>query len=179
LGRSSLERVRPPLVALTLLQAEFRRIGLVAAGVDAHFYHRAQSQGLPTLQFESAAAQLEFIVNMGRGQEDALILSTLKDIVGIDETMAQVVAAWREGDHQLLNRVLLEPMRLESPELYRALVVNRNRQWLPSIEAQLADPGVELVLVGALHLLGKDGLLQSLRRAGYQVEPYLGRGSDR
>ncbi|MCG2633708.1 MAG: TraB/GumN family protein [Gammaproteobacteria bacterium] len=167
-----LERYRPPLVVLTLLNAEFQRIGLVAAGVDAHFYKRARTQGKPTLQLEAPGEQLGFIVNMGRGQEDALIRATLRDISEMEAMIRRILPAWREGDHGRLAADLLEPMRQESPQLYQDLVVSRNQAWMPKIRAQLEDSGTELVLVGALHLLGPDGLLQGLVESGYGVEPY-------
>ncbi|WP_288057949.1 TraB/GumN family protein [Methylobacter sp.] len=33
-------------------------------------------------------------------------------------------------------------------------------------------PETELILVGALHLAGEDGLLAQLRQRGYKVEPF-------
>ena len=42
---------------------------------------------------------------------------------------------------------------------------------MPLLEARLAAPeGDTLALVGALHLLGEDGVVEKLRAKGYAVE---------
>ena len=43
--------------------------------------------------------------------------------------------------------------------MYQRLLVDRNRNWLPKIEALFARPGRAFVVVGAAHLVGPDGLL--------------------
>ena len=50
--------------------------------------------------------------------------------------------------------------------------VERNAAWLPRIEARLRAPGTDdtLVVVGSLHLLGPDGLVEKLRAKGFRVE---------
>ena len=44
--------------------------------------------------------------------------------------------------------------------------------WLPQLRRMLDAAGTDdtLVVVGALHLLGKDGLVQQLQAKGYRVE---------
>ena len=76
----------------------------------------------------------------------------------------------RRADTAALERLLLvEYERL--PTLYRPLVTDRNRRWLPQIEALLARPDDTLVVVGALHLVGPDGLLALLRERGLVPSP--------
>ena len=58
--------------------------------------------------------------------------------------------------------------RAKSPELYDALLGARNRQWLPKIEALMKEDRDYLVVVGALHYVGRDGLLALLRKNGYK-----------
>jgi uncharacterized protein YbaP (TraB family) len=63
-------------------------------------------------------------------------------------------------------------MRREYPQLYRRINVERNAAWLPELAARLEAPGTDdtLVVVGALHLLGDDGVVEGLRERGYTVE---------
>jgi uncharacterized protein YbaP (TraB family) len=53
--------------------------------------------------------------------------------------------------------------------MYQQLLVKRNQAWMPQIEAFLQTPETEMVLVGSAHLLGSDGLLIQLEKAGYTV----------
>ena len=63
-------------------------------------------------------------------------------------------------------------MKAEYPDLYQRLNVARNEAWLPRVRALLDDQAEDdaLVVVGALHLVGEDGLVRRLREAGYTVE---------
>ena len=50
------------------------------------------------------------------------------------------------------------------------LLSNRNRAWMEQIPKMLADAPT-LVVVGAAHLVGDEGLLSLLRQSGYTVDP--------
>ena len=50
------------------------------------------------------------------------------------------------------------------------LIVARNRNWLPKIQAETAKQPT-LFAVGTAHLIGNQGLIMLLRDNGYQVEP--------
>ena len=56
------------------------------------------------------------------------------------------------------------------PELYQKFLVRRNLNWLSQIELLLDRREVTFVVVGAGHLLGRDGLVNLLRARGYVVE---------
>ena len=58
----------------------------------------------------------------------------------------------------------------EEPHMYQVLLGDRNRAWLPQVEALLSRPRPAFVLVGAAHLVGADGLLAMLKAKGYSVE---------
>jgi uncharacterized protein YbaP (TraB family) len=80
--------------------------------------------------------------------------------------------AWRQGDDAALDRSGSADMRERYPKLYQQLLVDRNRAWLPKIETLLqpAASGNALVVVGALHLVGRDGLVAMLQARGYRVQ---------
>ena len=63
-------------------------------------------------------------------------------------------------------------MRKQFPKLYHRINVERNDAWVPTLEEKLAAPGNDdvLVVVGALHLLGEDGVVEKLRAKGFEVE---------
>jgi uncharacterized protein YbaP (TraB family) len=54
--------------------------------------------------------------------------------------------------------------------MYQRLLVERNKNWMPKIEALFTRRGRALVVVGAAHLVGPDGLLAMLKAKGYTVE---------
>jgi len=169
LPMAMLERFRPAMVSLVIVMTELERLGINDTGVDEHFYRRAKADGKPVGQLETPQAQLEFIAGMGQGQEDALILNSLRDAEQVADMMAGIKTAWRSGDRAQLVKVGLEPMRRDYPALYQDLLVKRNQAWLVKLEQMLKNADTELVLVGAMHLVGDEGLLTQLRARGYEV----------
>ncbi|MDX9998741.1 MAG: TraB/GumN family protein [Phenylobacterium sp.] len=61
-------------------------------------------------------------------------------------------------------------MRAQSPAFYDALLKRRNQAWAEALAAQMAGDGVQPVDVGALHLLGDDGLPALMKARGFEVE---------
>ena len=59
-------------------------------------------------------------------------------------------------------------MRL--PEMKKALLTDRNQNWVGQIEKMLTEKKVFFITVGAGHLAGPDGVPALLREAGYRVE---------
>jgi uncharacterized protein YbaP (TraB family) len=50
------------------------------------------------------------------------------------------------------------------------MVSDRNKSWIPKIEQLLAGKEDALVVVGAAHLVGKDGVVSLLAARGYAIE---------
>src|ERR1051325_8414908 len=80
---------------------------------------------------------------------------------------------WRKGDLDGIEKFQVE-MKSESPEFFKRGLVDRNRKWMPRIEAALRGKRNVMILVGCGHLGGDIGLLKLLRDAGYHPEQLYG-----
>ena len=81
--------------------------------------------------------------------------------------------AARRPDGRLRRNGLLHLLGEEYksfPALYRMLVSDRNKRWMPQLEKLLQSGQDYFVVVGALHLVGDGGLLDLMRRDGYRPE---------
>ena len=74
-------------------------------------------------------------------------------------------AGWAAG----VERIVLEDVKGDQV-MYERLLVNRNRNWLPRLDALLSRNSRAFVVVGAAHLVGPDGLLAMFRAKGYKVD---------
>lgn len=166
-----LEKFKPGMIISTLQVLDFQRMGFTPQGVDMHFNSRALADGKQTGAFETIEEQLGFLAAMGEGNESEFILLSLKDLENTDALMAEMITAWRGGDANALTELFVDDMRNEAPEIYESMLLQRNGNWLPEIEALLTDEATEFVLVGAAHLIGPDGLVNMLEAKGYQVNP--------
>jgi len=175
------ERSLPPAVfndfnpaglSLMLTVMELQSLGMASAGVDEHFDVKAREDKKALGELETLEQQMSFLSQIGDGNPDQLIMYTLRDLAELPKMMADMKTAWRSGDRIKFRELLLEPLVKDFPKTYEMLLVERNKNWMPKIEAMFETPEVELVLVGALHMIGKDGLLQQLERKGYKIEPF-------
>ena len=161
--------MKPGLVAITISMTEMIKLGMTQEGVDSYFYQKALVDKKPLLGLETAEEQLGFLASMGGGRPDQLISQTLDESDEISMLLPKIKQAWREGDASGLNTVMVLNMRQDYPDIYQSLLVDRNQAWLPKIEKEINDKGSEFILVGAAHLVGKDGLLAQLKAKGYTV----------
>jgi uncharacterized protein YbaP (TraB family) len=164
-----LERMKPWLVAMTLMVPELQRAGFDPAhGLDRHFYDQAKADGRPIRGLETAAYQLDRMNGLPMPAQLELLTTTLDDVDTQVKNVATLVDGWRRGDTPALERLLLNDLR-DSPEVYQRLLVERNRNWVPLIaECQAAAPC--MVVVGGAHLLGPDSVVALLGQAGFTVE---------
>jgi uncharacterized protein len=149
-----------------------KRLGLADAGVDQFFLEKAKKSDKKITGLESAETQINALKNMANGRENELILSTIKELKQTPEFMDDMKKAWRTGNLIDLEKIGIKTMRAEFPELNKNLLTSRNNAWLPKIKAMLATPEKELILVGALHLAGEQGVFAQLTKQGYVVELY-------
>ena len=169
LSIEAFETMKPALVAITLTVMETQRMGWTAPGIDQHFHGRARRDGKSLGQLETPLQHIDFIATMGDGNEDEILLNTLNEMHSVQADLHMLRESWRSGDAQTLARVGLASMQQKFPGTYRSLLVQRNENWLPQIEQMLRTDEIEVVLVGVLHLVGRDGLLQILRSRGYTL----------
>lgn len=162
--------MKPSGVMMTLLALELQRLGIGQSGPDSVFFQRAVADSKPVSGLESVDEHIRFVANMGEGNEERFLRQTIIDIEQTEVMMRDIVQKWKQGDSVGLERAVLDDMREQYPRVYASLIVERNENWLPQITAMLNDSDTEMVLVGAAHLIGQDGLIRALKQAGYIVE---------
>ncbi|CAA0120930.1 Uncharacterised protein [BD1-7 clade bacterium] len=166
----SLLKMRPGLVISTISVTELQKLGADQDGVDTWFATKARRDGKAVEGLETVEQQIEFLANLGTGNESRIILQTLQELEQLSDELNALTSAWRKGDLALLDQLVVKPMKDDYPRVYEQLLLTRNQQWLPLLERFLASDHVEFVLVGAAHLAGDEGLVEQLRKRGYQVE---------
>ena len=162
---------KPGMLMMSLTMIELQRLGLAETGVDSAFNTRAIRDNKALGFFETAQQQIEFISTIGEGERaDEVIAYTLRDMEQLPEMMRSMKEVWRKGDNQGLEKLALAPFKKDFPKVYQTLLVKRNNAWMPQIESLMKTPEIELVLVGAAHLVGEEGLLAQLKSKGYRIE---------
>lgn len=180
-GVLSLDRIdhlRPWAAALVLSMQPVRNGGAtLEAGVDIAVTRQARAAAKPIRAFETMEDQ----VRMFAGLPPEVELQYLVDVIaerrdrnkdggrGVRKAGSRA-EAWIRGDVARLGAAGVGELRAQSPRFYEALLKRRNEAWAEALSAQMAGQGVQLVNVGALHLLGDDGLPALMAARGFHVE---------
>jgi uncharacterized protein len=154
------------LAVSVIVQAGFNP----ALGMDAHFMQRAADDGKPTVGLETVADQVHAL---SAGPIDEQVIGLADMLQPMDELKQRfddLYGHWRRGDVAAIEELMLDELITKTPVTAKLLNEDRNRRWLPQIEAMLQGEGETLVIVGALHLVGDIGLVELLRARGHTVE---------
>ena len=169
LNLDELNGFKPGFVLSMMTVMEAHKSGLAGEGVDAFYDKQAKKDNKEINYLETAEFQLNMLANIGKDNEEKFILETLKEMSKFKPQLEQLIAAWRAGDINAIDSLILEQAKSKDPQGYQSMFTDRNRNWIPQISEMLNDKDKELVLVGAGHLAGDDSVLKMLKAKGYSV----------
>jgi uncharacterized protein len=171
----ALQNFEPWAIALTLVQLQYMKLGFdPEAGVEKQLERRAREEQKPIQGLETLDQQLGQLDSLTYEQQGRFLELTVEEMHEMESDTDDMLRAWRAGDIKELS-ALLSTEYDHFPELYRALVTERNKRWMPKIEALLKDKQDYMVVVGALHLVGDNGLLDLARKRGLKPSPVQAR----
>jgi hypothetical protein len=140
-------------------------------GIDMHFFEKAQKAGKSRVALETPREQLTFFDELSTEKQITLLQHSLARTERTIQQVDEIVAAWKQGDMETIEQIVVNPMQNKFPALYETLIVERNQEWIPEIRQILQDDEQRpLVVVGAAHLPGNQGLIQQLREKGYTLQ---------
>ncbi len=169
---AQLQGMKPWFVGLTITLSQFTKMGLdPALGLDRHFMTRAASAGKATAGLEDIDTQIAVLAGMSAKEQQQMVAEALEQVDKGDDMGRKLHDAWRRGDDKLLWTSMATEMRGQYPQLYKRINTDRNDAWVPKLQQHLqAGQSGTMVVVGTLHLLGNDGVVEKLRAKGYKVE---------
>lgn len=142
-----------------------------AAGVESVIEAEAKAAGKSFAFLETIAQQSDAFDLLPEDEQIALLYETAILLDESPKMLDMLVSEWAEGDVDGMSVLVASPDGVGFTDAaYQSLLVNRNRNWVPQIEAMLDAPGTVFIAVGAGHLAGPDSVITMLRAAGYAVE---------
>jgi uncharacterized protein YbaP (TraB family) len=167
-----LDGFEPWFVALNLMNIGMSQLGYDANfGIDRYLLRKAENDGKEILGLEDLSEQVGIFDRLGAAEQQAVLAQTLQELDQTSDILAAMATAWREGRLDELQGELLEAYA-EFPELYAPLVENRNRAWIERLRNLAANDMTYLVVVGALHLVGDNSVIELLRAQGFSVTAF-------
>lgn len=161
---------KPWFAAMTMAAVRLQKLGFhPELGVDRYLARRARDAGKPTAGFETPEFQIGLFDRLSARDQELLLRRSMDEMEYLEKNLDEILQAWKNGDTGTLEKHLLVGMR-DYPQVHEKLIDERNLAWLPQIERLLARGESALVVVGAAHLVGKNGIVELLKGRGYRVE---------
>ena len=179
-----IEKVRPWLAATTLSSYAFMQAGLNPEyGIDYVFLDRAAMDGKAIVGLETAEEQISALADTTESDSAGVyyLRTTLREISGFQELIANLMHAWKTGDDDMLRHLLDDGSEEDTLSLdgkykddfEQRIYVNRNAKMAESIAGFLREDRNVFVVVGVAHLaLEKDNVIETLRKRGFKIERF-------
>ena len=168
-------RMKPWMLANVLALFEAAQAGYVPGlSVEAYLMRIAKTDSKPILEFETIEQQFEIYEKAPWATQVSFLEEAVKAVEsrGARRELNRIVQAWETADRGSLERLLLE-MRAQSSVGSRftvdTILLGRHPQMVRKIETMMAGGKSYVFAVGALHLVGPQGLVESLRARGYTL----------
>jgi len=163
------EPLKPAMAAMMVEVFEMMKLGLEPdKGIDKHFYGLAHEAEKKIVPLETVDFQIDLVTGFSKAEGEAMMKATLHELDNVKIELDKMLLAWKTGDSEKLDKMMNEAMA-DSPAIYKRLVTDRNRRWVPKIEEFLKSGTNAIVIVGAAHLVGKEGVVQLVKDKGYKV----------
>ncbi len=162
-------RMKPWLATVTASALPMQRSGMNAdLGIDKHFLESAKGV-MRVEQLESAEWQIRLLADLPEIKQERYLAATLKGATLTQQLGQDLQATWLSGDASKLDS-LLSSASQESAELAKRIFADRNLRMAGAVERYLRGSERCFMVVGAGHMVGKDGVVRLLQKRGFKVE---------
>lgn len=174
-GLQAFENLNPAMIHMYYTANSYRNIFPdlnEGESLDVWFQIQANAAGKQVIGLESVDDQLYAIFKSTSIRDQAaLLLCVLRNPEKTSNEVRQLDSLYRKADFAGLAD-MWNPRTTDCPiseEYQKALVDYRNNNWMKRLPSLMSEKS-SFIAVGAMHLVGETGLIQSLRRLGYTVE---------
>ncbi len=137
--------------------------------LDTYFQQAAKKDGKKVVGLETIQMQIKAIYGQMTLQRQVTLLSELfKEKDGLKQMVGFMNTAYISENLDAMQQLVYGSSY--KPEEVKALLDDRNNYWMQQLPGLMNEQSL-FVAVGALHLVGKSGLVNQLKEKGYTVTP--------
>ena len=179
------EKLRPWFVSMMLsIPPCALQMAAQGGGLDKRLIAAATERSIPVAALEPFDTALGLFDGLPNDEKILMIRNALMVEQQSEDFLATTADAFFAGESRLIwefSRRIANTIPGATPEKTDAdfaqaeqmLMADRNQSWIPNIEAALQN-GPAFAAFGALHLSGKQGVLELLKTRGFTITPLPG-----
>lgn len=161
-----IKKIKPIYLSVMLIPSLFDCDQVTA--YDLLLAKFAQQIGIDQAGLETVEDQLRVFESIPlKKQAQMLVISARDDGKSDQKQMLAMAHAYQERDLNRLSEIANEDKGLFI-EYEDEILIKRNKNWIPIIKKQMTEYST-FIGVGAMHLVGEQGLINLLRKEGYEV----------
>lgn len=135
--------------------------------LDMYFYNKAKAQKKKVIGIETADEQLAALNTLSYEEQAQLLVKTVDELSSNEKEGSELLKFYLQEN---LDSVASLGADETLPEKFeRAMIENRNHRMAERISFFIQNKSAFIAL-GALHLPGKEGVIELLRQKGFSVE---------
>jgi uncharacterized protein YbaP (TraB family) len=163
---ATFDQFAPWFAAEAISQLQLLQLGFQpTSGVEMYFLERARSDGKSIAGLETVHDQIALFEGLSLDAQAEYLVASLEQAHELPKQVDDMVRAWQRGDTAWFDDQLKSELGRD-PVLYQSVLAARNRKWIPKIEALLNDDKNYLVIVGTGHLVGRNSVIDLLKKDG-------------
>jgi uncharacterized protein len=163
---ATFDQFAPWFAAEAISQLQLLQLGFQpTSGVEMYFLERARSDGKSIAGLETVHDQIALFEGLSLDAQAEYLVASLEQAHELPKQVDDMVHAWQRGDTVWFDDQLKSELGRD-PVLYQSVLAARNRKWIPKIEALLNDDKNYLVIVGTGHLVGRNSVIDLLKKDG-------------
>jgi hypothetical protein len=163
---ATFDQFAPWFAAEAISQLQLLQLGFQpTSGVEMYFLERARNDGKSIAGLETMHDQIALFEGLSMDAQAEYLVSSLEQAHELPKQVDDMVHAWQRGDTAWFDDQLKSELGRD-PVLYQSVLAARNRKWIPKIEALLNDDKNYLVIVGTGHLVGRNSVIDLLKKDG-------------
>lgn len=142
--------------------------------MDMFFMKTAEELGMKVIGLETVEEQVKLLFHTQSLERQAeLLVETMKNADGLLDDFRKLNEQYKKGDLEMIYEEFQKDTSgsaMTEGEKF-LMLGNRNIKWVEVIDKAMRKDAC-FVAVGAMHLVGEDGLIELLRERGYRVKAY-------
>lgn len=174
IGLDRLSKLKPMAIVMQLEAMQMAKYfpdfkSLAGGGIDMAVQSRGSELGKYVGGFETVEQQLSIAYGSTLQEQARALVEMCSKDKEFAENNRRLCDLYHSQDLKALEQHLFDPEKGMSSESIERISYSRNRKWMDKIVATLPVQSM-LIVVGAAHLVGDQGLIELLRSRGYVVE---------
>jgi uncharacterized protein YbaP (TraB family) len=168
----ALRRFEPWLVMTMVTAYYFAESGLPpAGGVDLRFTTQAEGRKIPIVPLETPEFQIALLDSLPLDTQAAMLEQLLEHEAESRTEALRIYDAWVQGDLDAIERTTTAGVEDDAKlrEFHERVYVKRNQNMAEHIDELLAQPRTWFIVLGAGHMVGKEGIPTLLAARGHRV----------